>query len=884
MNFIYRTPMLNFDIFDTKEVEYNYQYILEAIKLSSTHLYEQIKDTPYSQLDYDQQVAVLKYLIRGKYRATPFALWAGVGMGLFSDLPSPTKYKLTFQSFDLNAHHVKGKYHLPALTYRQTDQFTFWKMDEDKNWNQVTLESNAILEKIYNHFHSKPDLSFPKFKSWFLNVEDGEIRQIWGEIINCGFLTNQYPPQLSKINSVVLNDPRSEFPKDSQDYPIHITSSKEPFQLEKTHYRKLEKLNKEIGNLLHTQASDFIRELKSIFIEEHDDRFVPLHQLLNPGSATARFFKNQVWLFSRENTPPNPINSAILAHSGKKTMNLKPLVKSRKVTEQPATSYLCRITERGLLIDHVVTNRPAATWAKISLAVPKASFHEDIQHFLDSSTNVLHADFEIWESDQSNHIACHKNLLQHTIRIFTPSKSSFDIDYKSLYLGLVDDRFVIYSPHTQQVILPTIQHALNPQYITHPISRLLYEVASQGSLYPVYEDLMPISGAPAIPRLTWGEVILKPAAWYVTADDGKSWTSNRFLAKIKELGIPRYCLYGEEDEKMVIDTHHCQSVDILMELIKNKPSFVLSECLWIEDSEFPSYPQLSISIPNSAYQSPYKHVFFNPKKHVDRSWIGYHIYVDPLEAELFLTEKIGPWLDQNLRPDAIHQWYYLTHFDSAFHIRLRIGPNSIGNDRVSFEKELLHFLSQADYITSFKKATYYPELAKYGNRGIFSSEDLFKLESVMAIYGNVNSQLPYLPTLLQPELEKISLIANLGLALLKRSGQFRAWQQETENGLIKDLKNSQKSKFKKVYEESLRSKKVCHSVHDQGFVQKYISFFLEHPLLYDKNNFVPLFNHHFHMMINRFFLSHHSHIEPLVWYTLYRKVLDYRHSPIPTPI
>ncbi|WP_026969375.1 lantibiotic dehydratase [Algoriphagus terrigena] len=85
MDFIYRIPLLGFDPRDDSKVMQHWEDIKTRIRSSSPSLYAAIQDKTYDRLDEDTRLTVYKYLLRGKYRSTPFGRWAAVGTAGWSD-------------------------------------------------------------------------------------------------------------------------------------------------------------------------------------------------------------------------------------------------------------------------------------------------------------------------------------------------------------------------------------------------------------------------------------------------------------------------------------------------------------------------------------------------------------------------------------------------------------------------------------------------------------------------------------------------------------------------------------------------------------------------------------------------------------------------------
>ena len=81
MDFLYRMHLVDFDLKDREQIHKNWNWIKQAIRLSSDSLYQEIENKDFDSLTSSTKSKLYKYLLRGRYRSTPFGLWAGVGLG-----------------------------------------------------------------------------------------------------------------------------------------------------------------------------------------------------------------------------------------------------------------------------------------------------------------------------------------------------------------------------------------------------------------------------------------------------------------------------------------------------------------------------------------------------------------------------------------------------------------------------------------------------------------------------------------------------------------------------------------------------------------------------------------------------------------------------------
>lgn len=253
MDFIYRLPLIQFDVHDPAAIQKNYPQILEAVRLSSPSLYDAIHQKPYGSLTENQKLKLHKYLLRGKYRAVPFGMWSGVGIGKAGhenhvyqvEAKALSDCSRTFKTFaDKTSdpqYLLKGAFRLTRWIYQLTEEYFYWKFNmKEQLWEPAQVKRNKVLDTVFSHRKSQPEITFTLFSSWFdVRGERDLILEAWKSLIYAGFLISSDFPDMNRFAT-------------SQYEQCTVADSRvtAPVQLSPTSLQQLEIIIKEMGELV----------------------------------------------------------------------------------------------------------------------------------------------------------------------------------------------------------------------------------------------------------------------------------------------------------------------------------------------------------------------------------------------------------------------------------------------------------------------------------------------------------------------------------------------------------------------------------------------------------------------------------------------------------
>ncbi|WP_143959507.1 thiopeptide-type bacteriocin biosynthesis protein [Litoribacter populi] len=866
MDYFYRTPLWDLNPYDEEEVINHYSQILNAVKLSSKSLHDKIKPKSYKELFPNEKTSLLAYILRGRYRAVPFGIWAASGVGKWgANFESPEAEIATFIENPI-PFSASVKFRLAPQTVHHHNHIYFYSFSEPENkWIQRRLKPNLVLQLIIDHFQRNSFLKIPTFISWFDNSPQEEALDLFEKMLEVKFLISESEYSPLKIN--IQKHPKSKLqcynPKlPQQKINVNINSD---LILDEKLRSKISTITSEMGNLLELSQTNYLDHFKKHFINEHEDRYVKITDLFIHPSLLKEFLLNPITP-SSSHEAENPQLQQIRAHKDKNAIDLSKLTKHAPITQNKFTTLLFTPIFNGstVLIDHIHTGKPFSLNGRNTIF--KTHFKQAWQTFktIDKNEEGIYADIEVWEKP-FNYLTAHKNIAPYCIKIFSQSLTHADIPLERLYIGISHKEFIIFDPYLNKRVIPLIQHCLNPELITHPISRLLVEVAGQFSFNTPFSNFNPNPIFPTLPRVYWRDAVLMPQKWFIT-NHTKPTDIVDFKKIIGKYPLPKYCLFGNGDTQVVINLDHDPSLQYLLSKVKYKSGFILAE--YLPDPEATN-PQIGINLINTQYINSQNTFLFNPKIKKDREWYTFDINLCPDDSRYFVAETLYPFFTEHKY--RIASWYFLAYQSDKFFIRVRIKfSDPDANSPTLFENQML----RSSVIYSIHRKSYYPEYEKYGSCCIHLSEALFHKEAHFLCTGEFDKiQYDTIP-LLDPPLLLCKFISHLACSSIIDE-QMEVWIIKLKTNIISQLDHPQKRKFINLKSE-IKKEKLTEP--HELIIQKYSDFFLSHPFRPNKSKWEILIENHLHMLINRVFLNQQPEFESFIWYLVYSGLLKKKHT------
>ncbi len=262
-----------------------------------------------------------------------------------------------------------------------------------------------------------------------------------------------------------------------------------------------------------------------------------------------------------------------------------------------------------------------------------------------------------------------------------PRAQSLRLD--DLLLSTRDGRLVLRSRSLGCEIVPRLTNAHNYSSYGLPLYRFLATMQYEGQ--PRGGGLWSWGrhrGAPALPRLRVGNVLVSPAKWVLNQDLLKKLTdaaTTRALAK--RLGWPRFMLAREHDNTLAIDLENDLSVDTFIDSYRSRPSVVLEEDTdRLFGSPFTndqgSFAN-ELMLPLVATERRVPALPKTPPSTISRvlppgsDWLFTRVYVTPAMAEKVLNQVMPDVLGWARSTGELKRWFFIRYDDQGHHVRLR---------------------------------------------------------------------------------------------------------------------------------------------------------------------------------------------------------------------
>ncbi len=836
MNLIFRIPLFDFEINDPHQLAQNWKKILEAIEISSPDLFNSIAYRPFASLPEPLQLKVRKYLIRGRYRPTPFGKLAGMGLAYWSKTTQgPTSLNPLFhQSKPVDSHNLKGKLAdqvfipMPGLTLRFGYHQALTYDSKLSKWCQSKIEKNDFLDKFLSlaYHNIAVDFQGKKPESIKPNLDEEKLE----ELLSTGFVypCHQYIPSFPMSTNAEVRD------SISVSYQVKTV---------------LDEFIAESGALFMDSKNSYTKDFIKWFVDRFDDRQICLYTLLSDSD----FLEKQM-TFGK--TPPPPKDT--IPNHFSESMDLKMHLPKACI---PKGIYDLQLVFRmgkdgNPIIENMVCNRPFAYLGRFNRYPDFQNYGKTLKESIYASKDLIFAQLDLFESPKVQAICEGAELFDRKISPL-PKVSEKQIGLDEIWVGVEGDRIYLLHLLNQKEIIPVVLHPLHGDQITHPLMKLLWQIAIQDSFkFLAYTPNGKNLGTGM--ELKWGDLIIQPKSWKLERSIFK--TKDSFLFHLTETEeLPSKFLAGIEDRELLIEKEIPIDQEILWQELNRFGELTLNEAPWVESDlisnsgGIPLFPQF-IYRHTQKFDRPPIQTPFNPIYFSDPNWI-YLILKTPYSDLLETLEYIQDFFHgEGFKYKA--KWYYLVYQKSVEHeIRLRIyTPKKTSKFLLSLTYHL-----DLEEIT-WTKAHYFPETEKYGFEDYPKSEKLFCLESEFLFSYNGE----YKMNLLLPQEQKLNFLTALWIWIIYSLDKTEIFF-EYFKCLCKEQKNQLTSEFKSRFT-------YLNKYQSFGFQdRKYLEILRSHPFIWNSYSKTFLINH-MHMMVNRSFPLEPRVHELELWYRLYREL------------
>jgi lantibiotic biosynthesis protein len=326
------------------------------------------------------------------------------------------------------------------------------------------------------------------------------------------------------------------------------------------------------------------------------------------------------------------------------------------------------------------------------------------------------------------------------------------IEINDLFVKVENNEIVLFSKKMNKRILPRKTHMHNHTVNSLPVYNFLADLQDQGS-----NRSLTFYGAELlrlfvfIPRFYYKKTIISPATWsfsegmlsMLKGDDAN--VVNEKLNKFRQqYRIPRFVLYAENDNDLLVDFDDPASVLIWLNLIKTKPTAMLKELLYFEKADsnayFNQYVASLICTEKQVFNQPVSNAVLKEQGNVQRhfnpgsDWLYLKLYCGIGSQDIVLNKLLLQVMKNILQQGLIHKWFYIRYYDTDSHIRLRIHLK-----RAEDAHRVLATLNEAiaqmpEKLLMWKMLpdNYVREIERYGANTIEHCESLFFIDSMVS--------------------------------------------------------------------------------------------------------------------------------------------------------
>ena len=190
------------------------------------------------------------------------------------------------------------------------------------------------------------------------------------------------------------------------------------------------------------------------------------------------------------------------------------------------------------------------------------------------------------------------------------------IPLEDLFISVRNNNIFLRSKKLNKEVLPRLANAHNFSANALPIYQFLCDMQThniRGGLYFGFGFLE--NNRNFLPRVEYGNLILHQAKWKIKKEDIQALqnTSNDLKVLEKEVTkwrtkfkLPQYALLSDGDNELLANFDNLTSVQMLLDTVKNRPEFLLSEFLFANDG--------IVKSENGYYTHQIVVSFFNNKK------------------------------------------------------------------------------------------------------------------------------------------------------------------------------------------------------------------------------------------------------------------------------
>jgi len=328
-------------------------------------------------------------------------------------------------------------------------------------------------------------------------------------------------------------------------------------------------------------------------------------------------------------------------------------------------------------------------------------------------------------------------------------KEEFRLPITDLMVSVEQGNIVVRSRRLDKKIIPKLSSSHNYTQDSLPIYHFLCAIQHQGKTSLNIDWGAWAEGVKFLPRLSYKNIILKPASWKFTFSDFRHILESdqkheKLLDFFRFWNFPSTIAITETDNQLVCHINRKEYQEIFLQEIKKEKTIHLIEWLHFDKSivcksytnqvvlplsKSPSPIAAGSSLRSHTTSSVVQRTFFPGSE-----WLYMKIYCGAHMSDIILTEIVKKVPDKLLADGTIDKFYFIRYTDPHYHIRLRLHLN---NNKLAFSNALSCLYTALDPFTKQRLVwkvqldTYTREIERYQPECMEISENVFFYDSWM---------------------------------------------------------------------------------------------------------------------------------------------------------
>ena len=372
-----------------------------------------------------------------------------------------------------------------------------------------------------------------------------------------------------------------------------------------------------------------------------------------------------------------------------------------------------------------------------------------------TNEDVIFAEISCFNDEHAANINSNAGIRNYEIPIGVHSTYHADniISLSDLTISVVDSHIFLRSKKLNKIVIPRLSSAFNYSRSELTVFRFLCDLQYQDLKFNFNLDLRSLlPGLKYYPRVEYKNCILFPATWILGVEEINELLNgsgkDSFVKISNRIRLNKHFALTEGDNQLLFDKDNLQSVDLFLQVIKNKKQAVLQEVFIDEEAKIkdshgkPYIGQFIASVfadevTYSQMTSPKLKLTKHKAKRIylpGDEWVYFKVYCHPAVSNGILIKDVKRIVATLKRQKILKSWFFIRYADPDHHLRIRIHINPKDAARVvSYFEKSMRTQVEKGHVNNLTVDTYKRELERYGNDTIQYAENVFNASSEQVI-------------------------------------------------------------------------------------------------------------------------------------------------------